>query len=105
MILQPVDGGAKAVAVLLSRFRWNKDLQGAKNGVNNTYTLPGGEYFVQDGDLVIRVYRNGQKLRLGSTEDYTVVESGGLGSGYDTVVINGDPPLAYENLTADYLAP
>jgi hypothetical protein len=105
MILQPVGGGAKAAAILIGRFRWNQDLQGTKDGVNTSFVVPGGDTFVQLGDLVIRVYRNGQRLRLGLGNDYTVSESGGPGTGYDTVVFQGPAPLPYEELTADYLVP
>jgi len=105
MILQPVGGGAKAAGILLGRFRWNQDLQGTKDGVNATFVLPGGDQFTQSGELVIRVYRNGQRLRLGSLNDYTVSESGGPGTGYDTILFLGPAPLPYEELTADYLVP
>lgn len=103
MILSPTGGGTRAAALLLARMRWNQDLIGAKNGIDVTYTTP--DVFVQSGDTVIRVFRNGQRLREGASNDFTVSESGGVGTGFDTVTFNGDPPLAYENLTADYLVP
>lgn len=105
MILQPVGGSAKAVSSFLDRFRWNRDLVGIKDGVNISFLIPGGEKFIQSGDVVIRVYRNGQRLRFGASEDYTVSESGGPGTGYDTVTFSVPAPLAYEELTADYLVP
>jgi hypothetical protein len=102
MILQPVAVGSSA-NVLLEKFRWNKDLVGTKDGVNVAFNTP--DVFVQSGSVLIRVYRNGQRLRLGASNDYTVSESGGVGTGYDTVTFNGPAPLLYEELTADYLVP
>lgn len=103
MILHPVADGVKAAATLLGRFRWNKDLVGVKDGVNKVFTVP-DPFFVQSGEIVIRVDMNGQRLRLGAANDYTVSESGGVGTGYDTVTFVV-APKAYENPTADYLVP
>lgn len=106
MILQPVvAGGGGGASALLGRFRWNKDLVGAKNGLNTSFVVPGGDKFTQIGEIVIRVFRNGQRLRLGSANDYEVSESGGPGTGYDTVIFQGPAPLPNEELTADYLVP
>lgn len=101
MILQPAPGGGSGL--VLQRMRWNKDLVGVKDGANPVFTTP--EVFVQDGELVIRVYKNGVRQRLGSTDDYTVSESGGAGSGYDTVTFNGPAPQSNDGLTADYFVP
>lgn len=83
--------------------RWNKELDGTKDGVNQEFTIPGGEKFIQGGENVIRVYRNGLRQNLGTGSDYTVSESGGAGTGYDTITFIGPAPLAYEELTADYM--
>ena len=101
MILQPATGGGSGL--VLQRMRWNKDLLGVRNGVNSVFTTP--EVFVQDGELVIRVYKNGSRQRFGSSNDYTVSESGGAGSGYDTVTFNGPAPQSNDGLTADYFVP
>ncbi len=102
MILQPAGRGT-SINVLLGKFRWNKELIGTKDGVNITFTTP--DVFVQSGEIVIRVYRNGQKLREGSSNDYTVSESGGPGTGFNTVVFQGPAPLPFEVLSADYNTP
>jgi hypothetical protein len=86
----------------LANFRWNKELAGAKDGINTTFTVI-GEYFVQSGDIIIRVYLNGQRLQEGIGNDYTVSESGGPGTGYDTVTLVV-APLSWERITADYIA-
>jgi hypothetical protein len=100
MILTPIN--ASSVDSLLSRLRWNKELIGDKDGVNMVYTTP--DYFVQSDPTVIKIFRNGQKLRLGSSNDYVVSESGGLGTGYDTITINYDPLFDNEVLVADYIS-
>lgn len=100
MILQPVGRGGGSPAAVIAKFRWNKDLIGVKNGINTSFTTP--DTFTQSGENVIRVYRNGQRLREGATNDYTVTGAGGLGTG---VVLNGPAPLPYEEITADYLVP
>lgn len=99
MILQPAGRGTP-INVLLAKFRWNKELLGPKNGINVTFTTP--DVFIQSGETVIRVFRNGQRLLEGALSDYTVSESGGPGTGFDTVTL-AVAPLGYENLTADYM--
>lgn len=99
MILQPVSQGTSA-AYLFGKFRWNKSLIGVKDGINKTFTTP--EQFVQSGEKVIRVYLNGQRLYEGASNDYTVLESGGPGTGFDTIIL-AVAPLGYEIVTADYL--
>ena len=61
--------------------RMDIPLLGTKNGINFTFTTP--EFFVHSSILTIAIYWNGRRLRIG--RDYTVSESGGLGSGYDTI--------------------
>lgn len=99
MILQPVSYGNTA-DYILGKFRWNKSLLGSKDGFNHTFTTP--EDFVQSGEQVIRVYLNGQRLQEGISNDYTVLESGGPGTGFDTVILVV-APLGYEKVTADYV--
>jgi hypothetical protein len=80
--------------------RWNIDLVGAKDGVNTVFTTP--EEFLQAGNIVIRLYLNGDRLRLGALNDYTVSESGGPGTGFDTVTL-AIPLITKDQLTADYI--
>jgi hypothetical protein len=84
------------------RFRVGQHLIGAKDGVNVTYTTPGGELFVHNLPFIgIAVYYNGSRLTL--LEDYVVVESGGAGTGYDTVFLLVPPPVSNDRLFADYI--
>lgn len=77
-------------------------LLGSYNGVNVSFQTP--EPFVQNSNLNIKVYMNGQRLRFGALNDYVVAESGGPGTGFDTVIV-AVPPKSYENLMADYRVP
>jgi hypothetical protein len=77
-------------------------LIGVYDGVNVSFQTP--EPFVQNENLNIRVYLNGQRLRLGPTNDYVVAESGGPGTGFDTVVV-AVPPRDVDCLIADYRVP
>ena len=77
-------------------------LLGDYNGLNVAFTTP--ETFVQTTNLNISVYRNGQRLRSGPSHDYVAVESGGPGTGYDTVQV-ALAPHSEEILTADYRIP
>lgn len=80
--------------------RWNISPTGDKNGVNLTYTLP------ETADKVtFRLYRNGvrQLQDDGGACDFTLVEGGGAGAGYDTIVFTTPALLSWELLTADYL--
>lgn len=83
-----------------SKFRTAQILIGAVNGVNTSFTT--AEVFVHDlPRLSIAVYFNGQRLLL--TDDYSIAESGGPGTGYDTVVTLF-APVPGDKIWADYIA-
>lgn len=93
---------ASQLFIATTRFRTGSGLVGVQNGSNVTFTVPGGDVFTHNLPfLSIQVYRNGQRLKL--IEDYTIQESGGAGTGYDTVIFEV-APLADDNLLADYVA-
>lgn len=77
-------------------------LLGTKDGSNRIFTTP--EVFINDsigGDLLtISVFHDGK--RLVENEEYMLVESGGSGSGYDTVVITAFAPIEDSTLIANY---
>jgi len=88
--------------IATARFRTGQVLVGVKNGVNVTFTIPFGDKFTHNLPfLTIEVYYNGQRLLL--IEDYTIAESGGAGTGYDTVIMEVAPRLV-DNLQVDYIA-
>lgn len=84
------------------------DLIGTKDGLNREFSIPGGETFVHvPGSRTIRVHHNGRRLRWsssGSPEDgdFEVVESGGAGTGFDTVRMLRFLPNGRSGLFADY---
>ena len=93
---------ASQLFIATARFRTGSGLVGTQNGSNVVFTVPGGDKFTHNLPfLTIQVYRNGQRYKL--IEDYTISESGGAGTGYDTVTFEV-PPLPDDNLLADYVA-
>lgn len=92
---------ADARYIAMQRVRTGRELSGPIDGLNVSFRVPSADKFVHDLPLLsIDVYYNGVRLAL--SDDYTVSESGGVGTGYDTVVL-GIPPLPGDHLLADYL--
>lgn len=62
---------------------------GDVDGVNTTYVIPSGDkaYHLDPGPK-IKVYVNGVRQSEGEGSDFTVSESGGVGTGYDTIEMN-----------------
>jgi len=77
-------------------FRFNVAPAGVQNGVNTVYTAP--ENF---DDNTIQVHVNGMRMAKGASNDYTTSESGGVGTGYDTVTLVF-APIAEDQLLFDY---
>lgn len=77
-------------------------LVGAVNDVNTVFTIPSGT-FLQNSTYKIIVYKNGVKQVF--LDDYFIAESGGPGTGYDTVIFVVPPattPTPVDIVTADY---
>lgn len=74
-------------------------LIGNINGSNRIFTLPNNDYFIQSSPYKIIVYWNGVKQAL--NDDYFISESGGPGTGYNTVTMT-IPPTSGDIITADY---
>jgi hypothetical protein len=86
------------------QFSWKQDIQlvGSVNDVNTIFTIPSG-HFIQDVNHKIIVYKNGVKQAY--LDDYIISESGGIGTGYDTVIFYIPPattPTPIDIVTADY---
>ena len=83
-------------------------LAGAKDGVNRVFTTP-SKYVHIPGGRTVELFHNGHRLaqalapdiRLG---DYYPLESGGPGSGFDTVVLLSFAPAPRSSFLASYLA-
>lgn len=92
---------ARKRVIAAGKFRWDIPLLGTIDGINPTFTTP--EYFTQEDNFVLRLHRNGQRETIGG--DYSVSESGGAGTGYDTITfVAGAIPKTGEVLRADYVA-
>ena len=78
-------------------------LVGTVDGVNTIFKIPSGT-FIQNPPLYkIIVYLNGVKQAL--SDDYFIAESGGPGTGFDTVIMSVPPtinPAPPDVVTADY---
>lgn len=93
---------AQQIFIAASRFRVGQLLVGDKNGVNVVFTTPGLEAFDHNLPFLdISVYYNGARLKL--LDDYTVAESGGVGTGFDTVLLSIPAPEDDDHLLADYI--
>lgn len=73
-------------------------LTGTQDDSNTIFTISSGKFLFND-DYKILVYRNGIRQKFGT--NFLVAESGGLGTGYDTVIFI-EPPLATDELVVDY---
>lgn len=81
---------------------YQRPLTGARNGSNRVFTTP--EKFIPD---TIKMYHDGRMLRRSLTGsvtdgDYRAEESGGAGTGFDSVVFLSFSPVEYSWITADY---
>lgn len=82
-----------------AKFRFDITLTGVINDINTVFTSP--DIFRQTPpNFSICVYHNGQRLRL--TEDFTVSESGGIGTGFNRVSTLFIPKVG-DKLWADYV--
>lgn len=90
---------AEQLFVAFDRLRTAQGLIGPMDGVNVVFHTP--DAFVHNLPFAsIHLYLNG--LRVFLLNDYTVSESGGPGTGFDTVVLV-QAPLSDATLFADYL--
>lgn len=84
--------------------RTDVQLIGTPNAALKVFTTP--DVFFHDPSRSIRLYLNGQRLFQGvdGVGDYVAGESGGIGTGYDSVIINASclAPKPGDLLTADY---
>lgn len=81
---------------------FNRSLIGFYDGANRVYETP--EKFLPE---TLRVYHNGRRLKLASSPnptygDYYPSESGGVGTGYNTITILTFSPVQVSRLWADY---
>lgn len=97
-------GSAGVSPLALALFlREDEQLVGATNGANITFVLPNGDKAInQEPGAKIKVAYNGQRLHEGGANDFIVSESGGVGTGFDTVFLSFSP-LSGDLISADYI--
>lgn len=98
-----ITGSSVSGVVTIDSVREYVTLLGAQDDSNLVYTIP--DKAINDPPkLQLKVYRNGVRCNPGAGNDYTVSESGGAGTGYDTITFaTGTAPRADECLWADYV--
>jgi hypothetical protein len=86
-------------------FKQNVVLLGTKNGSNRKFTVPAPDKFINgslgSNEFRILVRHNGKGLLPGI--DYTMSESGGAGTGLDTISMITFKPVSDSTLVADYV--
>ncbi len=91
--------GGSSVTINTGSHRTNVVPLGAIDGVNTVFTSP--EDFVHNGLSDEMVYLRGLRRISGVGSDYVASESGGVGTGYDTVTFL-DAPKSGDILLLDY---
>lgn len=82
--------------------RQGVDLVGLQNGSNRIFYTP--DIFIQGNfignDLGIEIYHNGR--HLANNIDYKTSESGGIGTGFNTITFLSFAPISSSTLKANY---
>ena len=86
----------------LDDWRIGDTLVGVQNGSNTVFTTSTDFVHLQAQPLSISVYLGGARLTEGC--EYSVSESGGAGTGYDTVTFTAFAPDAKDIIRVTYLA-
>ena len=84
---------------LLGRLLIGQQLLGTIDGVNTVFTT--SQPFLRVSGAAEMVYLRGLRRCEGASADYVAVESGGVGTGYDTIVFV-NPPRPGDNLLIDF---
>lgn len=95
--------GTGGIAEIPFIFKQDIELIGVQDGSNRTFTTP--DDFIEgvfgSNEFHIRVRFNGRIL---INDEYLLMESGGPGTGYDTIVFVGSPPPeAKHEIRVDYV--
>jgi hypothetical protein len=97
-----VTGGISEIPFLLKQ---NVKLIGSINGSNRIFKIPSPDKFINGsfhGNIFkIQVFHNGRELI--ETTDYIVSESGGVGTGYDTIILVSFAPRHKSKMYSNYV--
>jgi hypothetical protein len=97
------DGGNEKVEIAATGVgdtRYRERLIGTKNGVNTVFTT--SQKFTRTTGKEEWVYYNGVFQEFGAGNDYTASESGGVGTGFDTITMSV-APYSWEKLEIVYI--
>lgn len=96
-------GSGGGVGTLPVSFHQNISLIGNKNGINRYFMTPHKFYVgtLQESTFSIHVRHNGKSLD--PDLDFAIQESGGIGTGYDTVIFESFIPTQFSNILVDYV--
>lgn len=84
---------------VLDLFCYNIVPTGSIDGVNTVFTTP--DFFIS---TTMRLYKNGRRMAQGTGCDYEISESGGVGTGYDTLTFHASiAPKVGDVIIADYI--
>lgn len=98
MLLRPASGGSGA---LLASKIVGEVPSGLKNGSNDTYFTSVDFLQIAGGEFQIRVRWNDRVLTPG--DDFIALESGGLGTGYDSIqLLYPTKPVAKDTILVDF---
>ncbi len=100
LLVQPVAALVQPVHAVGGRL-YEQPLLGARDGNNTDFTTE--LCFIASGPSAQVLYLNGQRLRAGDGNDYTVGESGGPGTGFNTITLHLQPD-AKDHLTVDFVS-
>lgn len=92
-------GGGGVTPDIPTALRTNVVPLGTVNGVNTVFTTP--DNFVHDGVTNEAVFLRGLRRSEGAGNDYVASESGGAGTGYDTITFARAPKTG-DNIVLDY---
>jgi hypothetical protein len=103
--IRDIAGDGYGLTELPFLFKQRVDLLGIKDGANRIFTVPAPDKFIQgsfsNNEFRILVTHNGRDLVEGV--DYIVSESGGTGTGFDTIVFTAFAPESDSCIQADYV--
>ena len=101
-ITQGLEAGG-GIAEIPFVFKQGISLIGAKDGTNRTFTTP--DKFINgslgNNEFRIKIIHNGRDLI--ENENYTLIESGGAGTGFDTIVFISIIPTTKSKLEVSYV--
>jgi hypothetical protein len=96
-----IETGGSGLAV---EFHQNKSLIGTKNGSNRVFFTP--DKFIEGSylgsEFAIEIRHNGRVLD--PSVDYATSESGGFGTGFDTITFLSFAPTSFSSLLVNYVS-